>query len=166
MQRKRGTGNMKCVFARSPGYARPRDTSDAFFTRRQSGGDDAQSSGWSAMLIASCPARPINLALLTELEMAGCSRSRTLVCGLAVASPRRARSDAPYRSWAKGICKVAVRQSGHRTARNVWSAWGLHPLSNRPALSDSASKLDALQTLRVAVYAEPVTADFSSCHPN
>ena len=37
---------------------------------------------------------------------------------------------------------------GHRTARSVWSAWSLLPLSNRPTPYDSASKLDALQTLR------------------
>ena len=45
----------------------------------------------------------------------------------------------------------AARQSRHRIARSVWSAWSLLQLSDRPTPSDSASKLDALQTLRVEV---------------
>ena len=45
-----------------------------------------------------------------------------------------------------------MRRSGNRTARSVWSAWSLLPLSNCPAPYDSASKLDALQTLRAAAH--------------
>jgi hypothetical protein len=46
----------------------------------------------------------------------------------------------------------AAWPSRNRIARSVWSAWSLLPLSNRPTPYDSASKLDALQTLRVAVH--------------
>ena len=46
----------------------------------------------------------------------------------------------------------AARQNRSRTARSVWSARSLLPLSNHPTPYDSASKLDALQTLRVAVH--------------
>jgi len=37
-----------------------------------------------------------------------------------------------------------ARQSRTRTARSVWSAWSLLPLSNHPCPYNSASKLDAL----------------------
>jgi hypothetical protein len=45
-----------------------------------------------------------------------------------------------------------MKQSRNRTARSVWSAWSLLPLSDCPTPDDSASKLDALQTLRAAVH--------------
>ena len=45
-----------------------------------------------------------------------------------------------------------TRQGRNRTARSAWSAWSLLPLSNQPTPCDSASKLDALQTLRAAVH--------------
>src|ERR1035441_1646480 len=51
----------------------------------------------------------------------------------------------------------AARQSRNRTARNVWSAWSLLPLSNHPLPCDSASKLDALQALRVAVHPQQLS---------
>lgn len=34
-----------------------------------------------------------------------------------------------------------ARQSRNRTARDVWTAWSLHPPSSRPTPSDSAGKL-------------------------
>jgi len=48
--------------------------------------------------------------------------------------------------------RLTAWQHRNRTARSVWSAWSLLPLSDRPAPHDSASKLDALQTLRAAVH--------------
>ena len=60
------------------------------------------------------------------------------------------------RSWAKQFnrrdAKDAARQSRNRTARSVWSARSLLPLSNHLHRTNSASKLDALQTLRVALH--------------
>ena len=46
----------------------------------------------------------------------------------------------------------AKAQRRSRTARSVWSAWSLLPLLNRSTPYNSASKLHALQTLRVAVH--------------
>ena len=62
--------------------------------------------------------------------------------------------------------KVAELQDRNRTARSVWNAWSLLPLLNRPAPCDSASKLDALQTLRVAVhpqYHSQLASSFAYC---
>src|SRR6266545_1030024 len=41
-----------------------------------------------------------------------------------------------------------ARSSRKPISRSVWSAWSLLPLSAAPRRSESASKLDALQTLR------------------
>ena len=41
-----------------------------------------------------------------------------------------------------------ARRNRNQISRSVWSAWSLLPLSHAPRRSDSASKLDALQTLR------------------
>jgi hypothetical protein len=46
-------------------------------------------------------------------------------------------------------CKDAEMASRNRTPRSVWSAWSLLPLLHRPTPYYSASKLGALQTLRV-----------------
>src|ERR1017187_1763897 len=97
-----------------------------------------------------------------------------LVYGLAVAAggfemnwpqqpkwnqPRKGARDAARQSRSRSqnslnaeTQRFAARPSRNRTARSVWSAWSLLPLSNRPTPYDSASKLDALQTLRVAVH--------------
>jgi len=48
----------------------------------------------------------------------------------------------------RDFIETAARQLPNRTARSVWSARSLLPLSDRPAPYDSASKLDAPQTLR------------------
>src|ERR1017187_7750017 len=53
-----------------------------------------------------------------------------------------------------------------RFARSVWSARSLLPLSNLPTPYDSASKLDALQTLRVAVHQQEPSqpaSNFDNC---
>jgi hypothetical protein len=59
---------------------------------------------------------------------------------------RREAVSAARQSW----------QSRNRTARSVWGARSLLPLFGQPAASDSASKLDALYTLREIRY--PQTA--------
>src|ERR1017187_1476305 len=93
-----------------------------------------------------------------------------LVYGLAVAAggfemnwpqqpkwnqPRKGARDAARQSRSRSqnslnaeTQRFAARPSRNRTARSVWSAWSLLPLSNRPTPYDTASKLDALQTLR------------------
>jgi hypothetical protein len=55
--------------------------------------------------------------------------------------PRSALRKLRLFSSCEGFC-------GRTATRSVWSAWSLLPLSNRPTPCDSASKLDALQTLR------------------
>src|SRR5664279_6389315 len=52
----------------------------------------------------------------------------------------------------RDFIETAARQLPNRTARSVWSARSLLPLSDRPTLYNSASKLDALQTPRVPVH--------------
>ena len=52
----------------------------------------------------------------------------------------------------RGDTVDTARQVRNRTARSVWSARSLLPLSNRPTPGNSASKLDALQTLRAAAH--------------
>jgi len=52
-------------------------------------------------------------------------------------------------SWRGPAPVVARREGGSGQCRaSVWSAWSLLPLSVRPRLPESASKLDAVQTLR------------------
>jgi len=56
---------------------------------------------------------------------------------------------------------------GRSRTRSVWSAWSLLPLSDRPTPCDSASKLDALQTLRVTpIPSFPYVSVFGTAHAN
>ena len=68
----------------------------------------------------------------------------------------------------RSLSALTTQPSRNRTARSVWSAWSLLPLSDRPTPYDSASKLDALQTLRVAVHPEipsQLASNFDYCNP-
>ena len=68
-----------------------------------------------------------------------------------------------------GDADSAARHCRNRTARSVWSAWSLLLLSILPTPYDSASKLDALHTLRVAVhphYHSPLANNFDYCSAN